>query len=83
LVRKSSFTSIDNNNSLYRIETKFQLKNLFRVLQTAVIEDNVSILHSVTLGGTGTQQGDRHPKIRTGVLIGAGAHLIGDIEIGA
>jgi serine O-acetyltransferase len=51
--------------------------------ETVVIEDNVSILHSVTLGGTGTQKGDRHPKIRTGVLIGAGAHLIGDIEIGA
>jgi len=51
--------------------------------ETVVIEDNVSILHSVTLGGTGTQKGDRHPKVRTGVLIGAGAHLIGDIEIGA
>jgi serine O-acetyltransferase len=51
--------------------------------ETVVIEDNVSILHGVTLGGTGTQQGDRHPKIRTGVLIGAGAHLIGGIEVGA
>ena len=51
--------------------------------ETVVIEDNVSILHGVTLGGTGTRKTDRHPKIRTGVLIGAGAHIIGDIEIGA
>jgi serine O-acetyltransferase len=51
--------------------------------ETVVIEDNVSILHGVTLGGTGTGKIDRHPTIRTGVLIGAGAHIIGDIEIGA
>ncbi|WP_298422485.1 serine O-acetyltransferase [Rhodoblastus sp.] len=49
---------------------------------TAVIEDDVSILHSVTLGGTGHERGDRHPKIRHGVLIGAGAKIIGNIEIG-
>jgi serine O-acetyltransferase len=49
---------------------------------TAVIEDDVSILHSVTLGGTGHEKGDRHPKIRHGVLIGAGAKIIGNIEIG-
>ena len=49
---------------------------------TAVIEDDVSILHSVTLGGTGKDQGDRHPKIRHGVLIGAGAKIIGNIEVG-
>jgi serine O-acetyltransferase len=41
--------------------------------ETAVIEDDVSMLHGVTLGGTGKQGGDRHPKIRKGVLIGAGA----------
>jgi len=51
--------------------------------ETVVIEDNVSILHGVTLGGTGTEKTDRHPKIRTGVLIGAGAQIIGNIEIGA
>jgi len=51
--------------------------------ETVVIEDNVSILHGVTLGGTGTENTDRHPKIRTGVLIGAGAQVIGNIEIGA
>lgn len=49
---------------------------------TAVIEDDVSILHSVTLGGTGKDRGDRHPKIRKGVLIGAGAKIIGNIEVG-
>lgn len=51
--------------------------------ETTVIEDDVSILHGVTLGGTGTSKGDRHPKVRTGVLIGAGAQIIGNIEIGA
>jgi serine O-acetyltransferase len=50
--------------------------------QTAVIEDDVSILHGVTLGGTGKANGDRHPKIRRGVLIGAGAKILGNIEIG-
>lgn len=50
--------------------------------ETAVIEDNVSMLHSVTLGGTGKEKGDRHPKVRWGVLIGAGAKILGNIEIG-
>ncbi len=49
---------------------------------TAVIEDNVSILQNVTLGGTGKESGDRHPKIRHGVLIGAGANILGNIEVG-
>jgi serine O-acetyltransferase len=49
---------------------------------TAVIEDNVSMLQDVTLGGTGKETGDRHPKIRHGVLIGAGATILGNIEIG-
>ena len=49
---------------------------------TAVIEDDVSILQDVTLGGTGKELGDRHPKIRRGVLIGAGAKILGNIEIG-
>lgn len=51
--------------------------------ETAIIEDNVSILHEVTLGGTGKAVGQRHPKVREGVLIGAGAKLLGDIEVGA
>ncbi|MGF1452597.1 MAG: serine O-acetyltransferase [Opitutales bacterium] len=50
--------------------------------ETALIEDDVSILHEVTLGGTGKERGDRHPKVRSGVLIGAGAKLLGNIEIG-
>ena len=50
--------------------------------ETAVIEDNVSILQDVTLGGTGKETGDRHPKVRRGVLIGAGAKILGNIEIG-
>ena len=49
---------------------------------TAVIEDNVSILQDVTLGGTGKDVGDRHPKVRHGVLIGAGAKILGNIEVG-
>ncbi len=50
--------------------------------ETSVVEDNVSILHEVTLGGTGNETGDRHPKVGYGVLIGAGAKLIGNIKIG-
>src|SRR5687767_1872614 len=49
---------------------------------TAIIEDDVSILQNVTLGGTGKERGDRHPKIRRGVLIGAGAKILGNIEVG-
>jgi serine O-acetyltransferase len=49
---------------------------------TALIEDDVSILQGVTLGGTGKETGDRHPKIRRGVLIGAGAEILGNIEVG-
>ena len=50
--------------------------------ETAVVEDDVSILHSVTLGGTGKSSGDRHPKIRRGVLLSAGCKIIGNIEVG-
>jgi serine O-acetyltransferase len=49
---------------------------------TAVVEDDVSMLQDVTLGGTGNEGGDRHPKIRHGVLIGAGAKILGNIEVG-
>jgi serine O-acetyltransferase len=51
--------------------------------ETAVIEDDVSLLQGVTLGGTGKEHDDRHPKIRRGVLIGAGAKVLGNIEVGA
>ncbi|KAA8523563.1 hypothetical protein F0562_009986 [Nyssa sinensis] len=50
--------------------------------ETAVIGDNVSILHNVTLGGTGKASGDRHPKIGDGVLIGAGTCVLGNVRIG-
>ena len=49
---------------------------------TSVIGDNVSMLHSVTLGGTGKEKGDRHPKIGNGVLLGAGCSILGNISIG-
>jgi serine O-acetyltransferase len=51
--------------------------------ETAVVDDGVSMLHGVTLGGTGKERGDRHPKVRRGVLLGAGAKVLGNIEIGA
>jgi len=50
--------------------------------ETAVIGDDVSMLQGVTLGGTGAERGDRHPKIGKGVLLGAGAKVLGNIEIG-
>src|SRR5262245_18098914 len=50
--------------------------------ETAVIGDNCSLLHGVTLGGTGNEKGDRHPKIGRGVMIGAGAKILGSIKVG-
>jgi serine O-acetyltransferase len=50
--------------------------------ETAVVGDNVSMLHSVTLGGTGKEKEDRHPKIGDEVLIGAGAKVLGNITVG-
>ena len=50
--------------------------------QTATVGDDVSLLHGVTLGGSGKVAGDRHPKIGSGVMIGAGAKVLGNIEIG-
>lgn len=50
--------------------------------ETAIVGDNVSMLHSVTLGGTGKDHDDRHPKIESGVLIGAGAKVLGNITVG-
>jgi serine O-acetyltransferase len=50
--------------------------------ETAVIGDNCSMLHGVTLGGTGNEKGDRHPKIGRGVMIGAGASILGNIKVG-
>jgi len=50
--------------------------------ETAVVGNNVSILQSVTLGGTGKDEGDRHPKIGDGVLVSAGAKILGNIRVG-
>ena len=50
--------------------------------ETSVIEDDVSIFQGVTLGGTGKEIGDRHPKVRKGVLISSGAKILGNVEIG-
>ena len=50
--------------------------------ETAVVGDNVSMLHSVTLGGTGKDDHDRHPKIGNNVMLGAGAKVLGNIKIG-
>ncbi|NHO34288.1 serine O-acetyltransferase [Acetobacter fallax] len=50
--------------------------------ETSVVEDDVALLQNVTLGGTGKESGDRHPKIRRGALIGTGAKVLGNIEIG-
>src|SRR6266704_6028285 len=50
--------------------------------ETAVVADDVSLLHGVTLGGTGKENEDRHPKIGKGVMIGAGAKILGNIEVG-
>ena len=50
--------------------------------ETAVVEDDVTIFHGVTLGATGKQRGDRHPKVRRGALLGAGAKVLGNVEVG-
>src|SRR5690606_17709039 len=50
--------------------------------ETAVVGDNVSLMQGVTLGGTGKESGDRHPKVGNGVLIGAGASVLGNIRVG-
>jgi len=50
--------------------------------ETAIVGDNISMLHEITLGGTGKETGDRHPKVKSGVLIGAGAKILGNVTIG-
>ena len=50
--------------------------------ETAIIGENVTLFQGVTLGGTGKDRGDRHPKVRSGVLLGAGAKILGNVEIG-
>lgn len=81
--RSSSIFSVDINPSA-RIGRGIMIDHAHSIVigETALVEDNVSMLHSVTLGGTGKEAGDRHPKVRHGVLIGAGAKILGNIEIG-
>ncbi|MBG1231290.1 serine O-acetyltransferase [Aestuariivirga litoralis] len=81
--RSSIISSIDINPNA-RIGKGIMIDHGHDIVigETSVIEDNVSILQGVTLGGTGKESGDRHPKIRQGVLIGAGAKILGNIEIG-
>lgn len=81
--RSSIISSIDINPSA-RIGRGIMIDHGHDIVigETAVVEDNVSLLQGVTLGGTGKEEGDRHPKIRQGVLIGSGAKILGNIEIG-
>ena len=81
--RSSSIFGVDINPHA-RIGRGIMIDHAHSIVigETAVVEDNVSMLHSVTLGGTGKEAGDRHPKVRYGVLIGAGAKILGNIEIG-
>ena len=82
--RSSMISSVDINPAA-RIGKGIMIDHGHDIVigETTVIEDNVSIMQGVTLGGTGKEAGNRHPKIRQGVLIGAGAKILGNIEIGA
>ena len=82
--RSSSIFGVDINPAA-RIGKGIMIDHATGVVigETAVVEDGVSMLQGVTLGGTGKETGDRHPKIRRGVLIGAGAKVLGNIEVGA
>jgi serine O-acetyltransferase len=82
--RASSLFGVDINPAA-RIGKGIMIDHATGVVigETAVVEDGVSMLHGVTLGGTGKERGDRHPKIRRGVLLGANATVLGNIEVGA
>jgi serine O-acetyltransferase len=83
-MRSSEFFSIDIHPNA-RIGRGIMIDHAHAIVigETAVVGDDVSMLHSVTLGGTGKEGGDRHPKIGDGVLIGAGAKVLGNISVGA
>lgn len=82
-MRCSELFSIDINPAA-RIGRGIMIDHAHSIVigETAVVGDDVSMLHSVTLGGTGKEGGDRHPKIGDGVLIGAGAKVLGNIRVG-
>lgn len=81
--RSSSLFSIDIHPAA-RIGKGIMIDHAHAIVigETAVVGDGVSMLHSVTLGGTGKDHGDRHPKVGNGVLIGAGASILGNIKVG-
>ena len=82
-MRSSQLFSMDINPAA-RIGKGIMIDHAHAIVigETAVVGDDVSMLHSVTLGGTGKDDADRHPKIGDGVLIGAGAKVLGNIRIG-
>ena len=82
-MRCSQLFSIDINPAA-RIGKGIMIDHAHAIVigETAVVGDDVSMLHSVTLGGTGKDDADRHPKIGDGVLIGAGAKVLGNIKVG-
>lgn len=81
--RNSSFYGVDIHPAA-RIGTGVMIDHAHAIVigETAVVGNHVSMLHAVTLGGTGKAGGDRHPKIGDGVLIGAGAKVLGNITVG-
>ena len=82
-MRTSELFSMDINPAA-RIGQGIMIDHAHAIVigETAVVGNDVSMLHSVTLGGTGKEGGDRHPKIGDGVLIGAGAKVLGNIRVG-
>ena len=82
-MRISELFSIDINPAA-RVGQGIMIDHAHAIVigETAVVGNDVSMLHSVTLGGTGKDDGDRHPKIGDGVLIGAGAKVLGNISVG-
>ncbi|MEM0991189.1 MAG: serine O-acetyltransferase [Pseudomonadota bacterium] len=82
-MRISQLFSMDINPAA-RIGRGLMIDHAHQIVigETAVVGDDVSMLHGVTLGGTGKEGGDRHPKIGDGVLIGAGAKVLGNIRVG-
>src|SRR5436305_8675754 len=84
LQSRSSAVFVIDINTIARIGRGILLdhERWLVVGETAVIDDDVSLLHGVTLGRTGKENEDRHPKIRRGVMLGAGAKILGNIEVG-
>ena len=81
--RVSAVTTVDIHPAA-RIGKAIMIDHAHDVVigEACVMEDNISLMQGVTLGGNGKEKGDRHPKIRQGVLVGAGAKILGNIEIG-